>query len=392
MTLRPRSHPLRALPYITMIATLALLPFVLPSTAAAQAPPSHVVVDAVQLEVVQDQRLVTGEIRALRRSRVAAEEPGIVTALAIREGDVVKKDDLLARLESSRLELELAQLAASKRVADAVVNEWLTEVERTARDLESLRELDRKSATNPKELADAESAWKLASARHLGAAQELEVIAARRALLEKRVADTRITAPFDGVVIATHKELGEWVSQGEAVVELVSTGAVEAWLAVPQSFYAAAGNPGVSIPIRVEASGRQLVSKAIRRIPIVDSNARNFALVVTLPNSEGDLTHGMSLAAWVPTGRSGEQLTVAKDAVLRNEVGPYIYVARKVAPDGPAMATPVTIEILFTVGDRVAVRSPALRPEDPAIREGNERLFPMAPVIPLPAAAKKVPQ
>ncbi len=380
MSHRLRSQPRRALPFT--IAILALLP----PLVAAQAPPSYVIVDPVRLEVVKEQRLVTGEIRALRRSRVAAEEPGIVVDLALREGDLVNKDALLARLDSRRLEIEFAQLAAREKVAEAAVDEWIAEVERTARDLEWLRDVDRKGATHPKELADAESAWKTASARQLGAEQQIEVIAAQARLLEKRLADTRITAPFDGIVVVHHKELGEWVAEGEAVVELVSTGQVEAWLAVPEAFYAAAGAEGVSIPIRVEASGRQLESAAIRRIPVVDSSARNFALVLDLPNTDGLLTHGMSLATWVPSGRSGEQLTVAKDAVLRSEVGPYIYMARKGAPDQPALATPIPIEILFTVGDRVVVRSPTLRPADLAIREGNERLFPMAPVIPSPAA------
>lgn len=380
MTHRLRSQPRRALPLT--ITILALLP----SLAGAQAPPSNVIVDPVRLEVVKEQRLVTGEIRAFRRSRVAAEEPGIVVDLAIREGDLVKKDALLARLDSRRLEFEFAQLAASEKVAQAAVDEWIAAVERTARDVEWLRDAVRKGATHPKELADAESAWKTASARQLGAEQQIEVIAAQAGLLEKRLADTRITAPFDGIVVAHHKELGEWVAEGEAVVELVSTGPVEAWFAVPEAFYAAVGAEGVSIPIRVEASGQRLESAAIRRIPVVDSSARNFALVLDLPNTDGLLIHGMSLAAWVPSGRSGAHLTVAKDAVLRNEVGPYIFVARKGAPDQPALATPIPIEILFTVGDRVVVRSPTLRPADLAIREGNERLFPMAPVIPSPAA------
>jgi len=375
------THWLRSQARRTLPLTLTLLVLLSPLV-AAQAPPSNVIVDPVRREVVKEQRLVTGEIRALRRSQVAAEEPGIVVDLALQEGDLVKKGTLLARLDSRRLEFEFAALAASENVAKAGVDEWIAEVERTARDVEWLREVVRKGASHPKELADAQSDWKTASARQLGAEQQVEVIAAQARLLKKRLADTRITAPFDGIVVVHHKELGEWVAEGEGVVELVSTGPVEAWFAVPEAFYAAAGAEGVSIPIRVEASGRRLESAALRRIPVVDSSARNFALVLDLPNIDGRLTHGMSLAAWVPSGRSGAQLTVAKDAVLRNEVGPYIYVARKGAPDQPAVATPISIEILFTVGDRVVVRSPTLRPADLAIREGNERLFPMAPVIP----------
>jgi multidrug efflux pump subunit AcrA (membrane-fusion protein) len=106
-------------------------------------------------------------------------------------------------------------------------------------------------------------------------------------------------------------------------------------------------------------------------------------VIVTLPNADGALSPGMSVTAWVPTGQTSMELTISKDAVLRNEIGPFIYVVRGGPGGGPAAAVPTPIELRFAIDDRVVVRSAPLSPGDQVIVEGNERLFPMAPVAPL---------
>src|SRR5262245_37061981 len=89
----------------------AIAAIVAASTAFAQGPPPATVrVDAAQKQSVQDQRLVTGELRAVQRARVAAEEPGRVTEIPVQAGQHVKKGDLLAQLDGKRLEIELTRL------------------------------------------------------------------------------------------------------------------------------------------------------------------------------------------------------------------------------------------------------------------------------------------
>ncbi len=118
-------------------------------------------------------------------------------------------------------------------------------------------------------------------------------------------------------------------------------------------------------------------------------------MVVTLDNSFGQLAPGMSLTAWVPTGKTAKRLTVDKDAVLRNETGTaYVYVARRQGPQSsstPAVATPVNIKELFPVGRRVVVESRNLQDGDLVVIEGNERLFPGMPILGNPRVRDATP-
>ena len=136
---------------------------------------------------------------------------------------------------------------------------------------------------------------------------------------------------------------------------------------------------------QIEATGKTVEVDRMRVIPLVDSRARAFLVVVTLDNTAGRLAPGMSLSAWVPTGKTADRLTVDKDAVLRNETGTaYVYVARRQGPQSsstPAVATPVNVKELFSVGRRIVVESHNLQDGDLVVVEGNERLFPGMPIL-----------
>jgi RND family efflux transporter MFP subunit len=380
-----QSHKHFAGAWAVALAAAAL--FASPCLAQGGPPPTSVTVDAVRLESVQEHRRVTGELRALRRSKVAAQEPGLVIEFSVREGQRVKAGDLMARLDSRRLNLQLNALKADVQSVAGLIEERKANETWRERELELYRQSLERGAANPKEVLDAESEASMARARVTQAERQRDALAARAELLEERLADMTIEAPFDGIVVARHVELGEWVSEGEAVVELVSTGTIETWLDVPQRFFGAVSGEQISIDVRVGATDQTINVAEPRVIPVVDPRARSFAVVAELDDGNGMLTPGMSVTAWLPTGQLVEQLTVAKDAVLRNAAGAYVYVARGgggESPGGPASAVPVSIQVQFPVGDRIVVTSRDMRAGDLAVVEGNERLFPMMPVIPKP--------
>jgi len=368
------------------LATVALLAqsAIFSANASAQhgPPATPVGVDEVRAERVQARQMVTGELRAVHRSRVASEESGVVSEMRVVEGQHVKAGDVLAVLDQKRMELELAQTVADQAVARALVTERQADLQQAKDDAEALRAVFQQRAANAKELRDAESAQRIAEARLVWAERGADVVDARRRLIEQRLADMTIKAPYDGVVIARHVEVGEWLAEGDGVVDLVSVGAIEAWLNVPQSLFAGSSEPGLDVTINVEASGEMLSSVYKRVIPQVDARARTFTLVATYPNADRRLASGMSVVGWVPMGAAEERLTVPSDAILRNETGPYVYVVRP-AKEGPPQAMLVKVKVLYPQGARRVIEAAELGAGDMVVTEGNERLFPFAPVQPI---------
>ncbi len=354
---------------------------------AAQAPPSPVRVLPVEQGEVADLRPVSGSVRAAQRALVAAEESGLVLELRAREGQRITKGEVLARLDSTRLELELSRARAEERLAAATSVEREVALERARRDLAILEDLARRDAGNARELADAASDVRAAEARLAQAAAEREVVAARRELLEQRIADMTPRAPFDGVVTARHTEAGQWIDAGGALLDLVSSEPGEIWLDVPQRHFVALREFSGSLRVTDDATGTAVEVGAWRLVPDVDPRVRTFRLIGSLPAASA-IVPGMSVRADVPSGERANHLLLSPDAILRSETGPYVYVAAP-SPQGQgqvAMMTP--IEVLFYSEGRAVVRSPRLAPGTMVVVEGNERLYPMAPIAPQEARAQ----
>ena len=354
--------------------------------ASAQGPPpASVRVDAARLEQVQMRRMVTGELRPVHRAQVATEEPGLVLEILVEQGQAVTAGQLLARLNDERLAIEVRDAESQELAAQALVEERRAEAQWRERDLEMYQNLSQRSASNPKELYDAQAQVSIARAKLTAAERLIAASKARTDLLKKRLSDMQIKAPFDGLVIAKHAEIGEWVQEGDDVIELVSAGPIEAWLDVPQQYADAIIGKQPSVTIDIEPLKTSVESSSVRVVPLVDSRARSFSVIVRLENQKGTFTPGMSVSGWVPTGDRGQELTISKNAVMRNEMGPFVYVVRQTAPEAPASAMPMQVNLLFTMRDRYVVRAQGLAAGDLLVVEGNERLFPTAPVIPVPA-------
>ncbi|MCZ6834236.1 MAG: efflux RND transporter periplasmic adaptor subunit [Planctomycetota bacterium] len=371
-----------------MSGSLVLLAVIMQGKQAiAQMPPSSVRIDEVRLENVEERRRVTGDLRAIARSRVATSEGGLVLTLPVVEGQLVKKGDVLATIDSRRLNLMLLRVKADEEVAKATVAQRLVDVEVSQRDYDSILSLSQRQASNPKQLADAQSKLRIEEARRDQAQRQLEVNNALAELLETRLLDTSIMAPFDGVVVRKHTEIGEWIGEGDVVLELVAIGQYDAWLDIPQRLASAIIGQDIMIQVSVESHDCEFKPTKPRVIRLVDPTARTFNIVVRLTDEDNTLAPGMAVIGWAPTGKHGEYLTIDKDGLMLNPEGYFVYIVREM-PERGLVVMPASVQIEFDMGPRLAVSSGSIHVGDRIVVEGNERLYPTAPVsITTPATA-----
>ncbi|MCG3135788.1 MAG: Multidrug resistance protein MdtA [Planctomycetes bacterium] len=363
--------------------TLAALAAGVPA-GAQEMPPAAVRTDAVRKETVTERRRVSGNVRAAERTAVAGREAGIVLEAPAREGQHVKAGDLLARIDGERIALELAVIESQRGMVTTTVELRRAERERAQTDLDRMERAVKSDAAAARDLDDARAALKEASSRIAAAEAEFAVLDARAATLRRRADDCTVRAPFDGIVTMRRVSPGAWLDAGGAVADLMSE-TCEAWIDVPQRDLASLSPGRGEIRLSADATGAAAKSLSSWRVlPDVDPRARTFSVVAPLDASWG-FTSGMSLTAWVPTAESAAHLTVSEDALLRGETGPFVYVAMPGAAGAPHTAVRVPVEILFHAGGRAVVRSDRLAEGALAIVEGNERLFPTAPVSPVAA-------
>lgn len=357
------------------------------SALAQGPPPAPVRIAPAVMEDVAERRMVTGQLRALHIADVASEEAGVVVEMLVEIGERVEAGQLLARLDDTRLTLERQRTAAERAAAESAIAEEQASLQRWQLEVDSLLAAAEVGASNVRERRDAETALEQARARLEKAGRDVEVFDARLDLLDQRLEDMRITAPFAGAVTRKLTERGQWVSEGDSVAQIVATDSLEAVLDVPQRYLTTLAErslTGEDLLVRFDDRSEPIALENVRIVPQIDERSRTFRLVGQVRNP-GVLAPGLSVVGWVPSGASGQHLVVPTDAVIRSDMGVFLYVARQTG-EGPAQAVPANVTVLFEMPGRVVIESGGVREGDSVIVEGNERLYPMAPVAPLPSA------
>jgi len=344
-------------------------------------PPANVVLDQVRVERLEQRRVATGEIRSRLSSQLASQVEGLLVEMNVEEGDVVQAGEVLAKLDDERAKIAVDRARADVDFAQAVVKQRAAELANAKRDLARLEELDQLGSSGVSQLDEARTL--VASRDAISAQVKASLISAQGELRmrERELADMTIMAPFAGQVLHKSGSVGQWVGRGDVVATVVSLDKLEAWVDIPEDVFAAVArskNRDEPVEISLSAVKERVYGQIAAILPQADSLSRLFAVRIAVSAKDKDgnnlLRPGMSLSAWVPTGKPGDFVTVSKDAIVRTSTGEVVYWDN----DGKSAIAPVTR--LFAAGDRVAVQSPVLHDGMMVVVSGNERMFPGQPL------------
>jgi membrane fusion protein (multidrug efflux system) len=352
-------------------------------------PPAKVRVDEVRMESVERWREVTGELRAVRRSTVATEQAGQVIEFAVDPGDHVEAGQVIAKLDEELASLEAERARAQLRTREASINEQTVALDKAKRDLQRIEDSFAREGASQLELDNIKTTVASVDAKLAAAKSELAWAQSDLRLTEKRLADMTVVAPFAGVVVSKRSEVGQWLGEGDTLLELVALNSIDAWLDVPEAFVArllpkegVAADVVLRVPsLRAYGAEPEIRARVSSVIPAADPLSRLFPVRIRLdnkgstPGEPGPLRPGMTVMGMVPTGEPQQSMTVSKDAVLRNETGSFVYFNS----GGKAAIAPVRVE--YAVGNRLVVQSPVLQAGMQVVIEGNERMFPGQPLL-----------
>jgi len=324
--------------------------------AAAQVPVG--VVTVTEERVLQELRL-TGSVTAERSARLSLATSGLVQTLAVDAGSRVAAGDSLLGLDD-----ELARL--DRQASQAAAREARLQLEDARRRLEEGRSLLPQRGIAETAVRDLEAEVAQAEAALARAEAEAE---RRRAVLARH----QLRAPFAGIVAARHTDLGEWVTPGTPVFELVGLENLRLEFAVAEDVVAGIQS-GAETAYRLgKAPERAWAARVDSLVPVADPGARTFLLRI-LPEGERPpfMLPGMSVGAELQLDTGRRALTVPRDALLRYPDGRVVVWTVEAGESGPvARETPVQPGLTFD--GRVEVRGDLELGERVVVR-GNEAL------------------
>ena len=151
--------------------------------------------------------VVTGSIQPERKADLRAEVGAVVLQVLKENGDVVKKGDVLVKLDETAIRDSLNSAEASARSAAQALDQAERQVTR-------MKTLRASGMTSVQAMDDAE-------VRRNAAASEVAAARSRAALARQQIARTAVRAPFDGVVSERKVSAGDTAAPGKELLKVI---------------------------------------------------------------------------------------------------------------------------------------------------------------------------
>lgn len=208
--------------------------------------------------------------------------PGRLAKMLVRVGDRVRKGQTLALLDSTDFEYR-------ERLAVAAHAQAKSMYEQAKKDLDREEQLKKENVTSTAALERMTNGFVAAKAGMEQAQVNLE-------MARKGVQDTKLPAPYDGVVTKKLRSEGEWVGGGAPVYELYELGEIEISLKLPEAFIKKA-QVGKQLTVMCPSTGVKAPAKITRVVPVVQEATRTFEVLAQFTKSGVQIFPGQFVEA-----------------------------------------------------------------------------------------------
>ena len=264
-------------------------------------PPTTVTSADVKQGDWQPMLTAIGSISPVQGAMISAELAGTVAEINFQSGSLVKKGDVLLKLDASA---EIAQMRSATADAELAKN-----------DLDRARDLATRKVISAAEFDAAQSKY----------TQKKAAVENMQSAIDKK----QIHAPFDGTAGIRAVNPGQMVKIGDPLVSLQALGQVFVDFSLPQQQLA---DVKTDLPVKVTTDAipdREFEGKLTAVNSSIDPTTRNVSLQATLDNQDNVLRVGMFTRVKVLLPQKKPTLFIPSTAVSYAPYGNSVFVIEK---------------------------------------------------------------
>jgi len=264
-----------------------------------------VVVDVAPVESATVPVLINavGSTEPYARITLATRLMGRIASVTVAEGDEVRRDQVLVRIENE-------DLTAKRRQAEAALGEARAVLANAEKNAERMRNLYRENAVPEQKLDEVETGFARARAGVAAAEQAVREV-------DVNLDYSAVKAPLDGIVVQKFVQPGDMAAPGAPLLVVEQQDSIKVTVEINEG-----DRPYVAVGQLVDVEIEALRADPVRRgrveslVPAADPGSRTFQVRVVLPNADGLLGSGMFARVGFPKGMR-PALLVPGDAVVR---------------------------------------------------------------------------
>ncbi len=284
------------------------------AAAALAAQPAQSIIELAPSDVVTVKTVklsqglaISGALKAVNSAIIKARVPGELQGLTVREGDLVKAGQVVARVDAT-------EYASRVRQAQEQADSARAQIDIAQRQFDNNRALVQQGFISKTALDTSSSNLVAAQANHKAAMASVEVA-------RKSVEDTVLRSPISGIVSQRLAQPGERIGVDARVLEVVDLSRIELEAALSAADSVAV-SVGQEAQLQIEGASRTLAARVVRINPSAQAGSRSVLVYLAIANPAG-LRQGLFAQGTLGTAQSSV-LAVPVSAVRTDKPSPYV--------------------------------------------------------------------
>lgn len=244
---------------------------------------------------IRERLSLVGNVLPNRKAVLMSKVPGKVIKIYHRDGDRVKKNESLVKIDPEDVDRGVKQARAALATAYAAATQAQVQRSIIEADFNRLKELYDKGAISKDQLEKAEAGFKASEASVKMAQAGIQQAQAAVGNASSYRRETLVRAPFDGEVAKLLLEEGERIQTmpPTPIMVLMDYDSVEVECQVTEREVGVI-KEGMPVSLVLDAFPNSTIEAAVTRVvPVLDPTTRSFTLRIALPNADHRIKPGM---------------------------------------------------------------------------------------------------
>lgn len=276
-------------------------------------------------DLTEDIRMV-GNLLPDEEVDLTFETSGKIVEINFKEGTMVRKGDLLAKVNDKPLQAQLSRYEAQLKLAQDRVYRQSTLLEKDAVSQEAFEQ----------------------------ARTELATLNADIDIVKQNIALTELRAPFDGIIGLRNVSEGAYASPNVVVAKLTKISPLKIDMFVPER-YADQVKPGTPLKFTVEGINEEFNAAVYAKESEVDSETRMLSVRATYANPNGRLQPGRFISAKIRMQDIPNAIAIPTEAIVPEMGVDKVFVYRGGKAKATAVKTGLRTDALIHIVEGIEV-------------------------------------
>jgi membrane fusion protein (multidrug efflux system) len=267
----------------------------------------------------------SGTLRPDEEVELSFETSGKIVGIKFTEGTRVKKGDLLAKINDRPLQAQLEKLQAQKKLTEEKEFRERSLLERDAISQESYDQI----------------------------VTELQTIEADINLIQARISETELRAPFDGIIGLRYISEGAFTSPSTKIATLIKMSPLKIEFSIPER-YASEIKMGYPLTFNVDGSNQDFRASVYAVDPKINIDTRTIVLRALYPNTNEELKSGRYASITLVMSQIDNAISIPTEALIPEMEGEKVFLYKSGQASSSKVQTGLRTEDRIQITDGIS--------------------------------------